>query len=417
MAEFALRLPIFIASPSDVSAERDAVADAIRSLAIDAAKERLLLDPIRWEYDARPGVGRPQSQIRDKLLERSELVIVIFGERLGSAASQGSSETATQEELRVAMELVGKGKADDVFLYFKRRDGAAETPVSAFESQLQSSKKLFTWDFKDASELATLVSHHIGQWLTTWERVPDVCHAMLTDVSPESENLGENLLRRLAPGRLLRQNPLPFLGSVAVDLYQELGPEGSRRAFQLPASDHLAIKRFRTEHAVTPVVEAPAPKLTFSSHSWFQYYCARGLIDAILGDSWSAVENVPYENGVHQYLAALAPEHTQDLATVLVHWLNGANGKTVSRPIVRNFAAYVLGMIGAVDAQDDLARAFQDDDGEGVRQYCVTSLGKLRSRRHLALLVEHYDRGGDFGLRGLLGQAICRIVGIARFEL
>lgn len=74
-------------------------------------------------------------------------------------------------------------------------------------------------------------------------------------------------------------------------------------------------------------------------------------------------------------------------------------------------------MLGSLHAQDDLARAARDDRGQDVRLYCITSLGKLRSRRHLMLLVRLYREETDPRLRLTIGQAVCRIVGIAHYEL
>ena len=372
----------------------------------------------KGQHVRRAGAGRPQSLIRDRLLDRSELLVVIFGDGLGSPASFGSSETAAQEELRIGLDLVRRGHADDVFLYFRRREGQADgRAVTAFKEQVQLSKQLFSWDFVDAADLSNLVSRHVREWLRKWERVPDICDVMLCDVSADPESLGENRLARLAPRSWIDRSPLPFLGRLAVDCYQRFGPKGAEQVFQLPAADNVELNHWAIERSIAPVVGAPLPRLKFASREWFQYFCARGLIDAILRNEYSAVEDVPYENPIHQYLAALAPAQAPALTKNLVSWLNGAGGNTVSRPIVRNFAAYVLGMIGAIDAQDDLARALQDDEGENVRIYCVTSLGKLRCRRHLDLLVDQYGSETDARLRYVLGQAICRIVGIARFEL
>jgi HEAT repeat protein len=84
--------------------------------------------------------------------------------------------------------------------------------------------------------------------------------------------------------------------------------------------------------------------------------------------------------------------------------------------VARNFAAYVIGMIGGIQAQDALAEALQSDKGVDVSRYCITSLGKLRSRRHLPLLVQFFQTGND-DLRLVISQAVSNIVGIAHYEL
>jgi hypothetical protein len=422
MAELALRLPVFIASPSDVPAERDAIEKSLRELAREAAKDRLLLEPIRWEEDSRPGAGRPQSLI-GKLLNRSELLIVVFGERLGSPASVDSPETGAQEELRVGLDLVRRGRADDVFLYFRRQPeagGSKGSAVAAFREEVNRSKQVFAWDFSDSADLAALVTRHVRDWLRKWERVADICDVTLCDVSVDPIFRGETRLQRLsrigapaAPGSDLAV----ILGRAAVESYQVHGPSGAAQAFSLSSAEALRVVHALERELDPPVVGRPRQQMQFANQEWFRYFCACGLVTAILDRRHEAVEHLPYENAIHQYLSVLSQPLKRPVTDVLVQWLGGADGATASKPVVRNFAAYVLGMIGAEDAQDDLARAFEEDDGEDVRLYCCTSLGKLRCRRHLDLLVERHSRENDPAFRQALGQAICRIAGVAEFDL
>jgi hypothetical protein len=73
-------------------------------------------------------------------------------------------------------------------------------------------------------------------------------------------------------------------------------------------------------------------------------------------------------------------------------------------------------MIDARAWESTLAEAVATDEGAEVRLYSITSLGKLRSRRYLRLLVDLYDSLRDKE-RLFASQAIARIVGIARYEL
>jgi hypothetical protein len=74
-------------------------------------------------------------------------------------------------------------------------------------------------------------------------------------------------------------------------------------------------------------------------------------------------------------------------------------------------------MIGDRDAVDQLAESLVEDTGVDVRKYCITSLGKLRARRHMALLRDSYKNTYDPLERDLIAKAICRIAGVAHFEL
>lgn len=74
-------------------------------------------------------------------------------------------------------------------------------------------------------------------------------------------------------------------------------------------------------------------------------------------------------------------------------------------------------MIGAHGAADQLAESLVEDDGTNVRLYCITSLGKLRSRRHLPLLRSAYHERQYLQEQEMIAKAICRIIGVGRFEL
>ena len=128
-----------------------------------------------------------------------------------------------------------------------------------------------------------------------------------------------------------------------------------------------------------------------------------------------AVWKKPYQNDIHEFLKVLAIKHRPALTKTLVAWLTREGGVTDNLPIARNFAAYVLGTIGATDAANALARTAQQDRGLDVRLYCVTSLAKLRSRRHLSTLVRLYHDPDNREIEDTVAAAICHIVGIARY--
>jgi hypothetical protein len=425
MAELAVRLPIFIASPSDVAAERDVAESVILSLGREVSRSRLLLQPVRWESDARPAAERPQDLI-NRHLRKSELVVAIFGESLGSASHPSSPETAAQEELRVALDLVSRGHADDVFVYFRgspNGGGNGEPSTAAlhqFRSEVERSKKLFCWTFRDADDFGRMLGGHLSRWLEPWEQVPSICDDTLARSVPyqmDPDDVAEN--RYAARVSVFDPGETPALaealGRAAVRLYQT---EGGPEAFHVPFT--ISIDGFPTpahRHRNGPLSFDAWPKLRFSSPEWFFYFCAIGLEAAIKRDDLGAVSRVPYVNSVHQYLAALGRREPTLLASRLMAWLSGSKSDTYGRPIARNFAAYVLGMIGARQAEEALIAAAEQDRGKDVRMYSITSLGKLRSRRSLDALVRLYRREQDDRVKLIIGQAVCRICGIAEYEL
>jgi hypothetical protein len=425
MAELALQLPIFIASPSDVGEERDAAERVILRLAGEAARQRVLLQPVRWEKDALPGAGRPQELI-NKILRRSELIVVVFGGRLGSASTVDGAETGAQEEFRLGMDLVRTGRTDDVFPYFKKiPPGAPLSPeVASFREGLARSKRVFLWDYTSVDELETMIEGHLRRWLEKWLPVPGICQMTLSQVAAGTvadESLDENRLQFMTNRYDPRVDPeiTRLLGREAVTLYQETGPAGARREFRFN-SDEVAERRLREvlrSGASQAVLGGRWPLVSFVAEEWFYLYCAFGLLDAIAEGRLEAVSRRPYVNPVHQYLSALGRVERPRLVPTLIDWLCDATGATRSKPVARNFAAYVLGMIGAQEAEDVLAESAQNDRGQDVRLYCATSLGKLRSRRHLDVLIRLHGREPDASIRLMIGQAICRVCGIAEYEL
>lgn len=107
---------VMIASPSDLSEERQVVADAIGEWnAEHAVAESVVLLPVRWETHARPVTGaRPQHAINDQLVSHSDLLIGLFWTRLGS--NTGVADSGTVEEID---QFVAAKKP--AMLYFSRR--------------------------------------------------------------------------------------------------------------------------------------------------------------------------------------------------------------------------------------------------------------------------------------------------------
>lgn len=100
MAFIANVLRVMIASPSDVTAERDAVESAIHEWnGANAEKRRTTLLPWRWEADSVPMVGdHPQSLLNGQGVDTSDIVIALFWSRLGSPTPEAESGTVEEIE-------------------------------------------------------------------------------------------------------------------------------------------------------------------------------------------------------------------------------------------------------------------------------------------------------------------------------
>lgn len=88
-------LRVMIASPSDVPEARDAVEKAIHGWNdANAISKGVILLPWRWETSAVPVLGgHPQALINSQGLENADVVVALFGSRLGSPTPDAVSGT------------------------------------------------------------------------------------------------------------------------------------------------------------------------------------------------------------------------------------------------------------------------------------------------------------------------------------
>ncbi len=94
-------LSVLIASPGDT---RDVVEAAIQSWNRDRARaQKVVLLPLRWEFDAVPELGSDvQAIINKQLVDEADIVIGLFHSRLGRPTPRGVSGTV--EEIERSME-------------------------------------------------------------------------------------------------------------------------------------------------------------------------------------------------------------------------------------------------------------------------------------------------------------------------
>lgn len=90
---------IMIGTPSDIKKEVDIVKDALHKWNdLNSQKNRIVLLPKHWATSTYPKSGaRPQESINHQLVENSDLLISIFGSRLG--APTGKALSGTIEEI------------------------------------------------------------------------------------------------------------------------------------------------------------------------------------------------------------------------------------------------------------------------------------------------------------------------------
>lgn len=94
---------VMIASPTDVASERSIVKEVIYDWnAVHSERANIVLLPVGWESHSSPEMGaRPQEIINRQTLDRCDLLVGIFGTRLGTDTGEYPSGTIEEIETHI----------------------------------------------------------------------------------------------------------------------------------------------------------------------------------------------------------------------------------------------------------------------------------------------------------------------------
>jgi hypothetical protein len=178
-----LVLRVVVASPGDVKAERDSLAEIFEEVNRDTARPaELHLELARWETDARPGFhpGGPQALIDPILdIEDCDLLIGIFWSRMGTPIPSG--ETGTEHEFQTAYTSWTKKQRPDILVYFCERTPQPQSADDQFQIERVQRFKTnfprsgFSWKYTEVQDFKTLVARHLRIYLqdqirTIWSK-------------------------------------------------------------------------------------------------------------------------------------------------------------------------------------------------------------------------------------------------------
>ncbi len=129
---------VLIGSPSDVAEERKAIPIALNEWNVkNSFDKKTVFLPTKWETDTVPIMGgRPQDLINKQIVIGSDILIAVFGLRLGSPT--GEAQSGTVEEIQTFMQM---GKP--VIVYFSNK------PLSPTEYQKNATQFEQLCAFKD----------------------------------------------------------------------------------------------------------------------------------------------------------------------------------------------------------------------------------------------------------------------------
>ena len=176
MARTETVLQAFVASPGDVSNERELLEEVIRELNITWRKSLgISIDLVRWETHAFPGVGSdPQDVINASIGDNYDIFIGIMWGRFGTPTNNFGS--GTEEEFRRAF---GRWESDSdsvrIMFYF---NNAGISPSSVDPDQLKSIKTFreslgkegaLYWHYNDIEHFSKLLRIHLSRVVQDWE--------------------------------------------------------------------------------------------------------------------------------------------------------------------------------------------------------------------------------------------------------
>jgi len=133
-------LKVMIASPGDVAEERRIVTEALhRWNDANASTRRLVLLPIKWETHSTPQLGSPpQTILNRQLVDEADILIGIFGTRIGTPTEDHVSGTVEEIKKHVAAGKTAKVYFSDVPVPPSSINNAQYESVQQFRQECQS---------------------------------------------------------------------------------------------------------------------------------------------------------------------------------------------------------------------------------------------------------------------------------------
>lgn len=169
MPEQTLKIRVFVASPSDVTKEREHLKAVIDELNTTIAPfKNLSIELVKWESHATPSMGRPQEVINSQI-GQYDIFVGIMWTRFGTPT--GNAESGTEEEFQLAYKQWENSKSIWILFYFcqkpfmpRKVDEIAQLQkVIEFRESLSSLG--LTWEYSDSNEFPNVVRPHLARIL------------------------------------------------------------------------------------------------------------------------------------------------------------------------------------------------------------------------------------------------------------
>jgi hypothetical protein len=317
----------------------------------------------------------PQSGI-DRMIENSDLVILLFGAHVGSGLAW---------EARYSLDLFRTGRVYRILPYVFAADRAhtasRSVPVENIELFYQSEDVIY-YKIDQPENFEGTLKRHLQTWLDDEERIVD----------RQRDFLKRGLLRHFAIDDIA-------FGDDILAVHERDQPD-------LDATPE-------TLAAYRCYVEAGDDELVREEPMDY-YLIARHVRNAVLTNKPQIVSTAEFINPIHQFLAALvrldSPSVRNQIIERFEEWLRS---KGVLRERARSFAAFQLGMLQARQSTTLLLETVRNrGELKSIRHYAIYALGMLRQRSMIVPLMDLHAGENDGMLRDALTNSILFMMGV-----
>jgi hypothetical protein len=213
-----LEFRVVIASPSDVFDARRAAFEAIYELNRSFEAQKISIRAMGWEEYVTPGIGsEAQNVINEQLLRDYDILLAIFGTKLGTPTSTFASGTVEEIEHAISNSGNPLGKYRVQVYFLDKIDSAASISIDElkrvveFRKQLEPRGVLYRL-FKDDNELQQEVRINIQRSILEYLNGRSTPPSTMTTLSPNDH---------ANPSSNLTPNSDPFEGEGLLDIQEE----------------------------------------------------------------------------------------------------------------------------------------------------------------------------------------------------
>jgi tetratricopeptide (TPR) repeat protein len=162
-------IKVFIASPGDLSEERNLFPQILENLNdIKAESINYQFKPVGWK-DTLPGWGRPQELINEEV-RQCDIFVMLLWKRWGTPSGEFSS--GTEEEFQIAIERYKSTGTPHLLLYFRSvpqsmmaDPGEQLQKVIKFRARVEEERICLFSPYDDPIQWKDLFMKHLSRWL------------------------------------------------------------------------------------------------------------------------------------------------------------------------------------------------------------------------------------------------------------